>query len=301
MIVESALCDLLGLDEAVDSESIVNNLMSESAKYKASDIKYTVYIPSKGRHVASAASGSTAMLMEEHGITNYKIVVEPQDYEEYAKNFAPEKLVQLPENDQGIAYARTFIKEYSLTNGEKFSWQMDDDMRWFAIRMTNKNERCKPYTAMGIIEETTDMFSNIGISGITSVAFAFSKKNRLNLNKMAYGVVLINNETEHKWRDGVSEDLDYSLQLLEDKYVSLSFNHICFITPSTGANAGGNQLNLFKDDNRKKMFEKTVETWPNRLKVIPHSSPKKKWALKQTRKFYADYNQQPIIRNDNDE
>ena len=286
----STLSEFLGLEPSFDFETEIPKMIQNREQY--TDIKYTVYIPSKGR----AHLCHTAKLLDDYGITNYKIVVEPQDYESYVNKWGKEKVVQLPDNDQGIAFSRSFIKKYSRSQGEKFHWQVDDDIISFRVRQNNKNIKVNPKNCFSIVETINDKFTNIGMCGITHFAYAFAKKTHVGLNKFAYCVVLINNDTFHSWRKNVLEDLDYSLQTLEQKLVILTFNSIIFEAPSTGTVSGGNMTNMFKDDNRKKIYDNTVIQWPDRMKVIEVKNKNKGWTLKHIRKFYNDYKQTPRLK-----
>lgn len=284
------LTDFLGIEKDYDFETEMPKMLDNYEDYTS--INYTIYIPSKGR----AKYGHTAKLLDDCGITNYFIVVEPQDYDEYAAKYGEDKLVKLSDNDRGISFARTFIKNYSREKGENFHWQMDDDMISFRLRMNNKNVKVDPRHCFSIVEAMTDRFSNIGIVGVTHTAFAFSKKQTVALNRMVYGVVLVNNEIKHEWRHGTNEDLDYSLQVLEDGWCTIAYNKVLFDTFSTGKLEGGNMLNLFAGDGRKKIYEKTAELWPGRF-VVKQLDSDRGWTLKHIRRFYNDYKQMPKVRN----
>lgn len=285
----SNLSDFLGLEPDYDLEVEVPNMVQNHEQY--TNVKYTIYIPSKGR----AHHGHTAKLLDGCGITNYKIVVEPQDYAAYVERWGEDKIVQLPENDQGISFSRSYIKKYSRERGEKFHWQMDDDMISFRLRLNNKNVKVDPRNCFSIVETVNDKFSNIGICGITHFAYAFSKKTAMAVNRMVYGVILANNDVMHDWRPGTNEDLDYSLQTLEAGFVTFAFNTVLFDTFTTGKLDGGNMLNLFAGDGRKKIYEKTAELWPGRFEVKELDSDRG-WTLKHTRRFYEDYRQKPKLK-----
>jgi hypothetical protein len=285
----SNLADFLGLEPDFDLESEVANMVQNHEQYIA--VNYTIYIPSKGR----AHHGHTAKLLDGCDITNYKIVVEPQDFAAYAEKWGENKLVRLPENDQGISYARSYIKRYSIEQGEKFHWQMDDDMISFRLRLNNKNVKINPRHCFSIVETINDKFSNIGICGITHFAYAFAKKTHVATNKMVYGIILASNEVDHDWRPGTNEDLDYSLQTLEKGFVTIAFNTVLFDTFTTGKLDGGNMLNLFAGDGRREIYEKTAQLWPGRF-TVKKLDTDRGWTLKHTRRFYDDYKQKPKLK-----
>jgi len=285
----STLSEFLGLEPGFDFEVEIPKMVLNHEQY--TDVKYTVYIPSKGR----AHHGHTAKLLDGCGVTNYKLVVEPQEYDAYVDKWGKEKVVKLPENDQGISFSRSYIKKYSQQQGEKFHWQMDDDLLSFRLRINNKNAKINPKHCLSIVETVTDKFTNIGISGITHFAYAFSKKTAIAINRMVYQVILVNNDISHDWRTGTNEDLDFSLQTLESGFVTIAFNTVLFDSYVTGKLDGGNMLNLFVGDGRKKIYEKTVELWPGRF-IVKQLESNRGWTLKHIRKFYNDYKQTPRLK-----
>lgn len=276
------------LEHDFDFEYEVKQMLDNYENY--TQVKYTIYIPSKGR----SHHGHTVKLLESVGLTNYKIVVEPQDYKAY-KEVWGDKVIQMELNDQGIAYARSFIKRYSKAQGEEFHWQIDDDMKAFQLRLADKNTNVNPIHCFAIVETVNDKFTNVGISCITSNVFAWAKSKLVGINKMTYGVVLIRNDTPCDWRVGVSEDLDYTLQNLECGLCTLSYNRVIFSTFTTGTLDGGNMLNLFVDDGRKQLYENTAELWPG-IFIVKKLDNDKGWGYQITRKMKDLYKQMPKLK-----
>lgn len=251
--------------------------------------EYTVYIPSKGR----PTTGSTYLLCKNAGIP-YKVVCEPQDFEAYSAEIGADNLVMLDKNDQGIQYARSFIKKYSTELGQEKHWQMDDDMKYFTTRVNEKNVRTDILAVVSIVEAITKLYSNVGISGITSNAFAFSKPRKVQANRLAYGVVLVNNEIEQFWRPDTVEDWDYTLNMLEAGYCTLAFNHVNFVTPGTGTNAGGNQMTDWETkEKRKEFYTKFAAMWPDNFECRPIKNDKtsKGYKLHHKSRFFQKYDQ----------
>jgi len=256
-------------------------------------LRLSIYIPSKGR----AKLSKTATLLTKSGITNFKIVVEPQDYEAYKEVWAEDNLLMMPENDQGIAYARTFIKKYSHSQDEEYHWQIDDDMNSFKLRYDGKNKKVDPKSCFGIVETVCGKFSNVALCGITHFAYAFAKKTHVALNRMTYGSYLIRSDLPMDWRHGVLDDLDFSLQVLEAGHCTIAFNSVLFDTAATNSMAGGNQLTMFASSERRRMtYEKTVEYWPGRF-FVKKLDGNRDWTLKHTRRFYNDYKQLPKLKD----
>ena len=81
--------------------------------------KYGIYIISKGR----ADSRLTSRTLEDIG-ADYRIVVEPQEYDEYAAVIDPKKILVLPFSNlgQGGIPARNWVWEHSISEGHKKHW-----------------------------------------------------------------------------------------------------------------------------------------------------------------------------------
>ena len=193
-----------------------------------------VYIPSKGR------AGITLADKYLTGIGwDYTFIVEPQDYESYAQ--LHKKVVAMPENNMGIAYARNFCKSYSRGRGETHHWQLDDDIR----RVKKFEEDMKRATVetsipMSHLEQIMVDFPMVKIGGFVHDAFAFTKKTTLGLNKMVCTFFLVNNDTSAEWDKTVVEDTDFSLQVLHEGNCTLNLNRYAYNVPPTMTMKGGN-------------------------------------------------------------
>jgi len=253
--------------------------------------KYTIYIPSKGRPTRN----KTAKLLKN---LNYKIVVEPQDYDDYSKVYPAESLVKLDFNDRGLAYVRNYINQYSRCRGELYHWQMDDDVDCFKFRKKNytKNETIEPLLAISIVEQCMDMFTNVAISGIGANAFAFAKHYPVQKNRLTYQCMLINNLIENEWKMGGVEDWYYTFDVLEQGYCTLAFHHIMTQTSSTMQSPGGSTDIHFAGDKRKLLYEQFIKLWPNRFILKEYPDSVKRWRLQHIRKFFNDYKQDLILK-----
>ena len=78
--------------------------------------RYPIYIISKGRH----ESRLTAKALEKIGI-NYRIVIEPQEFDLYASVIDEKKILVLPFSNlgQGSIPARNWVWEHSISEGHK--------------------------------------------------------------------------------------------------------------------------------------------------------------------------------------
>lgn len=253
--------------------------------------KYTIYIPSKGR---ATTNKSTMTLI---GL-NYKLVVEPQDYETYCKVYPKDVIIQMDKNDQGLAYVRNFIKEYSRGIGETKHWQIDDDIEGFKIRKhnINKNEKVSSLVCLSIAEMTSDMFSNVAITGINPDVFAFARTVSIQKNKLTCQCVLVDNNIDASWEYDGAEDWHYTLSVLERGYCTLAFHHLMTYSPAPGKNSGGCKDIHYADHILKPLLQNFVHRWPGKFLIKEEENSPKRWRLKPARKFFGDYKQQLIYK-----
>jgi hypothetical protein len=257
--------------------------------------KYTIYIPTKGR----AGIAKTMSMLDRENI-KYVLVVEPQDYDTYVTHYPNVNILQLDVDDMGVVYARNYIKKYSRSVGESKHWQMDDDLEKFFIRKHNatKNTPVSPLECIHIVETCTDLFSNVAISGMDGPTYAFSKKYGVQLNRDPGGCVLIDNTVDADWDYRSTEDIHYSLSVLEAGYCTLRFSHVMVQSAPPMKNPGGNTDADYKSfDKLKEAYENLIRRWPDKisLKENPPNKPIR-WVLR--RKFYKHYNQQLQLIND---
>ena len=128
--------------------------------------KYPVYIVSKGRW----KSRLTSKVLEKMKVP-YKIVIEPQEFKKYSKVIDKEKILILPFKNlgQGSIPARNWIWEYSIKQGVKRHWILDDNIRYFLRIVKNKYYHVLNGVTFKIIE---DWARKKGISGIKAARAA---------------------------------------------------------------------------------------------------------------------------------
>ena len=80
--------------------------------------KYNIYIPSKNRH----DSRLTIKALEKMNL-KYKVVIEPHQYDNYAKFIKDENILitdfDFPNSSNQLVKTRNWIKKYSISKGEK--------------------------------------------------------------------------------------------------------------------------------------------------------------------------------------
>ena len=131
--------------------------------------KYPVYIISKGRHDCCL----TADFFIKDGV-DFHIVVEPQERTLYAEIYGEDRIKVLPFSNLGLGSipARNWVWENSIERGYERHWIFDDNIR--SVRRHYKGERirCNTNIALAAIEDFTDRYTNIGISGMNYLFFA---------------------------------------------------------------------------------------------------------------------------------
>ena len=212
---------------------------------KPSGRHWTIYVPSKGR-----PKPKTAIFLKQNGITNFKIVVEPQDYQKYRNNFNASYLLQLPKNDQGIWYARDFIKTHARLNNEKYHWQFDDDLNFYKRNdKIKKNIPIVPdkkypnefYEMLWDMEKFTDIghCQDLHIIAFTHRGFAFAQTEKLKWNHHVASAFLLYSESEAEFRPNTIEDLDLCMQILTKGYNTLTFTKYIYGNPPNNTQPGG--------------------------------------------------------------
>lgn len=222
---------------------------------------YPVYIPSKGRW----DSRLTVKALEERSIP-YRIVVEPQEYDQYAAVIDPERILTLPFRDQGLYRARCWIMEHSIREGFRRHWQLDDNIRFFALLRHNRKYYTTSGTTFRVIEEWTDQFENVAVAGMQYEMFAprRSKCAPLILNHRVYSISLIDNRLPFRWRSLYNDDTDLCLQALKAGWCTALFNTFLAHKIRTMTLSGGNTDDLYAVENgRLKMAQALQRLHPD--------------------------------------
>ena len=246
------------------------------------EINYPIFIPSKNR-----PSNLTANFLIEDKVP-FKLVVEPQDFDSYANNYGEENILVLPfsNSSEGVVSARNWIWEYSLSKGHKRHWQIDDNIR--CMRRTNKGFRIviNAGIALRIIEDFTDRYENVGISGPNYSMFTVTRqKPKLKpfiTNCHVYSCMLILNSLPFRWRGRWNEDVDLCLQTLSHKYCTIQTRAFIIDKQRTMRMKGGNSEAYQDEDTRLKGTKVLMKRWPKIVTLTnkfgrPHFKIRKNW------------------------
>lgn len=229
------------------------------------DTRYPVYVVSKGRH--DYKSGLTGRFLLKEKVP-FRLVVEPQEHDQYAETFGAEHVLSLPFSNLGLGSipARNWIWEHSLASGAKRHWILDDNMR--GVQRVHKGIRidCDSGPAFCAIEDFVDRYENIGLAGMAYAMFGFSTDERglppFWLNVHVYSCLLIENSLPYRWRGRYNEDTDLSLQVLSGGLCTVLFNAFLVKKMQTMTMQGGNMDTLYKGDGRLRMSRSLERVWP---------------------------------------
>jgi len=247
---------------------------------------FPIYIPSKGR--AELKGGTIDTL----GGLPFKIVCEPQEYSAYYDRVGPARVIRLPKNNQGLAFSRQFIKQYSTDCGDEYHWQMDDDIRSFLFRKKGGHEILPAQEALKQVEQEVLRYNNIGQAGMNQNSWPPNCDRPIVVNGLPVQSFLVNNSVKAEFRLRRLNDMDFTMQILREGWCSLMFDLLRTNCPPIGTNAGG-----LHDVYQKK--EILLESMRQIVKDNPSMSieqDEKGWHLKKNR-IFSTFKQQPIPVN----
>lgn len=228
--------------------------------------KYPVYVISKGR----AKTGLTYKALEEIAVP-YRIVVEPQEFDDYAKFVDSQKILSLPFSNlgQGSIPARNWVMQHSRESGHRRHWILDDNIGSFRRLNRNLQIKVSSGTIFRCAEDFADRYENVAMAGFQYDYFLPSKYKfpPLILNTRIYSCILIDNSIPFSWRGRYNEDTDLSLRVLKSGLCTVLFNAFIQEKKETLSMSGGNTDELYAGDGRKKMAESLVEQHPDCARV----------------------------------
>jgi hypothetical protein len=200
----------------------------------------------------------------------YRIVIEPQEYEDYAAVIEPTKILTLPFSNlgQGSIPARNWIWEHSLPAGRH--WILDDNIEGFNRLHQNMKYEVDTGAIFRAAEDFVERYENIGLAGFNYYSFCKDTE-RLPpyyLNTRIYSCILIDNSLPFRWRGRYNEDTDLSLRVLKAGYCTVLFNAFLAGKVNTMRMRGGNTDELYAGDGRKQMAEALVALHPDVAKVV---------------------------------
>lgn len=214
--------------------------------------RYPIYIPSKGR---ADICVTAKFLLRDH--IPFRLVIEPQEYQQYADAFGEDKLLQLPFSNLGLGSipARNWIWEHAVSAGHKRHWILDDNIWRLMRRISGKKIGCHAGIALAVTEDFIERYENVAIAGLNYDFFAPREENLppYYLNVHVYSCLLILNFLPYRWRGRYNEDTDLCLQVLTGGWCTLLMNAFLAKKTWTMQMKGGNMTELYRGDGRLQM------------------------------------------------
>lgn len=230
--------------------------------------RYPIYVISKDR------SGNCLTVRELKKMNvPFKLVIEPQQYEDYLKIASAEQILTLPFSNLGLGSipARNWVWEHSIQQGYERHWILDDNIEGFHRLNRNMKPKVTSGTIFRCAEDFTDRYTNIAISGLNYYSFckATDKVKPITINTRIYSCILINNYIPYRWRGRYNEDTDLSLRALKDGWCTVLFNAFLCGKVTTMRMKGGNTDNVYNTgDNRLAFAESLKNQHPDVVEVV---------------------------------
>ena len=195
---------------------------------------FPILIPSKKR-----PNSKIFRMLSDDGL-DFKIIIEPQCAHDYRK--WNNHLVILPENDNGLVFARNFTINYARDMKLDWFWMIDDDITSFYETINGKSFGVTASFALDKSEYFFKNRSDIAEASLEYRQFSWSQKKPCVFNSYCDVCVCINvKKTQRvKYRKNVTlkEDRDFTLQCLALGFKTIRTTHVAFSCPKNGSNQG---------------------------------------------------------------
>ncbi len=256
---------------------------------------YPIYVISKGRW----ESRLTVKALLKRNIP-HRVVIEPQEYDEYASVMPKENLLILPFSnlEQGSIPTRNWVWEHSISEGHKWHWILDDNIRDFYRFNEAVRIRTDSGTTFKCIEDFVERYENIALAGMQYKMFAVPIDSKAYppylLNTRIYSCILIKNDIPYRWRGRYNEDTDLSLRILKDGWCTVLFYAFLADKIATMTMRGGNTEDLYKldgqADGRLLMAQSLQQQHPDVVRIT------RKWGRWQHQVDYRPFKNNQLRR-----
>lgn len=266
----------------------ISDLVKENKKGKTKLFpKYPIYIISKGR----AQNRPTSKALESLKIP-YKIVIEPQEYDQYSAVIDKSKIIKLPFSNlgKGSIPARNWVLDHSRLSGEKRHWILDDNISGFGTQKYGRRVKTNCGDFFNLCEQFVDRYKNITIAGIRYRFHHNYTKSPYILNTRVYSCMLIDNNIKYKWRGIYNEDTDLCIRVLKNKSCTILFTWCYCDKSATMTVSGGNTDTLYKGNGRLKMAQSLKKQHPEIVKIT------RKWNRYQHQVDYSNFKENKLVK-----
>jgi len=218
-----------------------------------------VYVLSKGRWNRPL----TIRLLHRDRVP-FRVVVEPQEVDDYANIVGRDNLLILPVGNQGQGSipARNAAWADAIARGAGRHWVLDDNIQ--EVYRVYNGARV-PFSfgpGMAISERFIDRYQNVGLAGPFYANYSGRHPKPFRLNTRIYSCLLIDNGLPVRWRGRYNEDTDLSLQVLALGLCTVLFEWWVIGKVATMTMRGGNSAELYQGDGRLRMARSLERVWP---------------------------------------
>jgi len=192
----------------------------------------------------------------------YRVVVERQEFDDYAKVLGAERLLVLPQKykddydvvdnlnlpQKGSGPARNFVWDHAVSTGAAWHWIMDDNIYKFYYFNRNLKHLCTSGRLFHDMESFCLRYKNISMAGPNYAMFVPRKqvKAPFVVNTRIFSCQLIRNDAPFRWRARYNEDVDLSLRMLKKKWCTVLFNAFLAAKIKTQSLKGGNTDTIYQ-------------------------------------------------------
>lgn len=197
--------------------------------------------------------------------TPYRIVIEEQEFKNYAAVIDPKKILVLDKSYQddydtfddlgnkkskGPGAARNFVWDHSISEGHARHWVMDDNIRRFYRFDKNQQIPVGDGTIFRCMEDFVDRYENVAMAGPQYEMFAIRRDKipPFVTNTRIYSCNMIKNDVPYRWRGRYNEDTDLSLRMLKDGWCTIQFNAFLQQKINTQQVKGGNTEEFYSKE-----------------------------------------------------
>jgi hypothetical protein len=240
---------------------------------------FPIYVVSKGRW----NSRLTIKALERMRVP-YRVVVEEQEYAQYAWEISPDNILILPirykddydtfwprgeDNKTGSGAARNFCWDHSIESGANWHWVIDDNIDGFFRLNRNTKLIVDTGAIFAAAEDFVTRYENVPLAGFNYCKFCKSEDAAPPFirNTRVYSCLLIRNDLPLRWRGLYNEDVDLSLRVLKSGYCTIQFNAFLCEKLTTQKMSGGNTDELYTEGTLKKS-QMLAEMHPDVARVV---------------------------------
>lgn len=266
--------------------------------------RFPVYIPSKSR----ADIALTPHVLDRLGVP-WRLVVEEQQVDDYARRFPRERLLILdpryieeydacmdlkPGQSKGSGPARNFIWDHAISEGAEWHWIMDDNIAHFARLHRNERIPVGDGTIFAAMEDFCLRYKGVALAAPHYWMFAPSRARRppFVTGSRVMSCILIRNDIPFRWRARYNEDIDLSLRVLKGGWQTILFNAFLQCKVTTQTMPGGNTEAFYADEGTLAKSQMLADLHPDVARVA--------WRYGRWH-HYVDYSQwrnKPLVRRD---